>query len=197
MTRRAAAEARGETSSSPASAAEPAVSAGQKRKGNNSSPASGANSVPVSGKRRKANSGGVAQQSADTPPSSSSSASAVANDGELPQEFAEHPFSDELHEATFVDDIIEAYAADPFFADEKNTAGMTHVEGLWWKEGRIVVPNSADTKRMILQAMHDHPLAGHLGVTKTIKAISSRFYWHNAHLEVRDYIRHCPVIHVM
>ena len=55
-----------------------------------------------------------------------------------------------------------------------------------------MVPDSADTKRMILQAMQDHPLAGHLGVTKTIKAISSRFHWRNAHLEVCYYIRHCP-----
>ena len=67
MTRRAAAEARGEASSSPASAADSAVSAVQKRKGNSVSPASGANSVPVSSKRRKINSGGAAQQSADTP----------------------------------------------------------------------------------------------------------------------------------
>ena len=69
-----------------------------------------------------------------------------------------------------------------------NTAGMSLIEGLWWKEGRIVMPNSADTKRLVLKAMHDHPLAGHLGVTKTIKAINSRFFWRNAHQEVRDYI---------
>ena len=36
--------------------------------------------------------------------------------------------------------------SDPFFADEDNTAGMSLIEGLWWKEGRIVMPNSADTK---------------------------------------------------
>ncbi|KAA6423130.1 MAG: hypothetical protein FRX49_07117, partial [Trebouxia sp. A1-2] len=52
---------------------------------------------------------------------------------------------------TLVDEITEAYAADPFFADDANTAGMTHAEGLWWKEGRIVVPDSKETKLLILQ----------------------------------------------
>ncbi|KAA6420609.1 MAG: hypothetical protein FRX49_09402 [Trebouxia sp. A1-2] len=57
---------------------------------------------------------------------------------------------------------------------------MTHAEGLWWKEGRIVVPDSKETKLLILQAMHDHPLAGHFSVTKTLKAINHRFYWRRA-----------------
>ena len=53
------------------------------------------------------------------------------------------------------------------------------------------MPTSADTKRLVLKAMHDHPLAGHLGVTKTIKAINSPFFWRNARQEVCDHIRHC------
>ena len=172
VTRRAAAEARGDTFYLPAAAAaaDSAVSTGQQLKGSKDSPASGANCVPFSNKRGKAISGGVTQQSTDTSPSSSSSASVAADDGELPQQFAEHAASDELHDAIVIDDIIEAYAADSCFADEKNTASMTHVEGLLWREGRIVLPNSADTKRMILEAMHDHPLTGHLGVTKTLKS---------------------------
>lgn len=80
---------------------------------------------------------------------------------------------DQLHDATFLEDILETYAVDPFFADDSNTVNMSFIQGLWWKEGRIVMPNSADTKQMVLQAMHDHPLAGHLGVTKTIKAVYS------------------------
>lgn len=43
-----------------------------------------------------------------------------------------------------------------------------------------MVPNSVDAKRLILQAMHDHPLAGPLGVSKTLKAISSSVVWQRA-----------------
>ena len=43
---------------------------------------------------------------------------------------------------TLVDEITEANAADPIFADDPDSAGTTHAEGLWWKEGGIVVPDS-------------------------------------------------------
>lgn len=107
---------------------------------------------------------GHSQPPADPASLSSSSNAAPADTGNA---------DDRLH--TFIDDIIEAYAADPFFLDVANTAGMSLIEALGWKDGRIVVPHSMDTKRLILQAMHDPPLPGHLGVTKTLKAISSRF----------------------
>lgn len=69
---------------------------------------------------------------------------------------------------------------------------MSLTESLWWKDTPIVVPDSVDTKRLILQTMHDHPLAGHLSVTKTLKAISSRFLCKDAAQEVCDHMRHCP-----
>ena len=84
-----------------------------------------------------------------------------------------------------VDEITEAYAADSFFA---NTAGMTHAEGLWWEEGCIVLPDSKKTKLLILQAMCNHPLAGHFSVAKTLKAVNHRVQWRQAALEVSDYI---------
>ena len=50
-----------------------------------------------------------------------------------------------------VQEIAEAHAADPFFADEQIPASMTFIEGLWWwwKDTRIVVPNSPDTRHLI------------------------------------------------
>ena len=89
-------------------------------------------------------------------------------------------------------DIAEAYAADPFFADAAKTADFTFAQGLWWKGDLIVVPDSEDTKRLILEAFHDHRMAGHFGCAKTLKAIKSRFYWRYADKEVSDYIRNCP-----
>ena len=100
-------------------------------------------------------------------------------------------FDDELPEPTLVDDIIEAYATDPFFADENKTAGMYVINGLWWKGDHFVVSDSPDTKRLILQDMHDHPMAGHPGV-QTLKTITSRFYWPGAGKELRNYVWHCP-----
>ena len=140
-------------------------------------PATGANTTPVGASR-----GSAAQQpSADahapaepSSPTSSSSSDPIADPVDLIQE------------------ITEAYVADLFFEDDANTAGMSYAEGPWWRDGRIVVPDSKDTKLLILKAMHDHPLAGHFSVAKTLKAIDQRFFWRRAAQEVSDYIKHCP-----
>ncbi|KAL0052364.1 hypothetical protein WJX82_000917 [Trebouxia sp. C0006] len=103
-----------------------------------------------------------------------------------------HRAADELTDHSLIDDIAEAYAADPFFADAAKTAEFIFAQSLWWKGDLIVVPDSKDTKRLILEAFHDHPMAGHFGCAKTLKAIKSRFYWRYADKEVSDYIRNCP-----
>ena len=81
------------------------------------SPASGANAVPVS-KCRVDHAADTSQLFADPAAPSSSSALDAAPDD----------VDDQLH--TFVDDIIEAYAADPFFLSDANT-DMSHIESLW------------------------------------------------------------------
>ena len=143
--------------------------AGQKRRKAASTPATGANTIPVPATRH----------SADTTASTEQTVT------------IDHP-SDTIDDLSLVDNLVEGYAADPFFADDKRTAGLTFAQDLWWKGNRIVVPDSADTKKVILQAFHNHPMAGHFGVRKTLAAINSRFYWPLADGEVRDYCRACP-----
>ena len=45
---------------------------------------------------------------------------------------------------------------------------------------------------LALAELHDSPMAGHLGVNKTTKAIRSRFYWQGLSEDVETYIRQCP-----
>ena len=59
-----------------------------------------------------------------------------------------------VYDVSLIDNLDEAYTADPFVADEAKAAHLTFASGLWWKRDRIVVPNSVDTKRLILQAFH-------------------------------------------
>lgn len=70
------------------------------------------------------------------------------------------------------DDLAEAYAADPHLGDESKTADLMSAQGLWWKGDHIVMPSSVDTKWLVLQVFYDHPMAGHSGVTKTLKALN-------------------------
>ena len=75
--------------------------------------------------------------------------------------------------------------------DDANIAGECHVEGIWWKDGSMVLPESVNSKGLMLQAMRVHPLAGHLAVTRTLKPISSLLLGQNAVQEVRDYNPRC------
>ena len=83
-------------------------------------PASGANTVPLS-KRRKLDSG-VPSAVVGTPPSTAAEAAAESAVDSQPASSSAVD-TDDVHDATFIDEIIGAYAADPFFADENNTAG--------------------------------------------------------------------------
>jgi len=42
-----------------------------------------------------------------------------------------------------------------------------------------------------LEALHDHSTAGHLGITKTLQKIRSRFYWPGQRRDVEDWCRAC------
>ena len=43
----------------------------------------------------------------------------------------------------------------------------------------------------VLDALHNHPTAGHLGVTKTLQKVRSRFYWPGQRRDVEDWCRAC------
>ena len=185
MTSRSVKSTGASPSSSATGPAKANAKAGQTRKRSDFAPATGANTTNI-GKRR---------QAAAALSDNQASAEPIAPDADSqpvePTELAESD-SDEAYEFDLVNDIAQAYVADHFFAEESKTAGSSFFQGLWWKIDCIVVPSSANIKRLILQVVHDHPLAGHSVVTKTNNALNSRFYWLHADTEVGDYIRHCP-----
>ena len=59
------------------------------------------------------------------------------------------------------------------------------------KDGRIVVPKVR--VRSILEMSHDHKLSGHLGISKVLARIQSKYTWPHLATDVIDHIRHCPV----
>jgi transposase InsO family protein/predicted aspartyl protease len=54
---------------------------------------------------------------------------------------------------------------------------------------RIVVPNTKRTE--VLQACHEHPLAGHFGRTKTYERVMERFWWMNMYEDVKQWVKSC------
>src|SRR5882724_2174565 len=60
-------------------------------------------------------------------------------------------------------------------------------------KGLLYVPDNQEVRLDILRSHHDHRLAGHPGITKTIKNIRRQFYWPRMVAFVTDYIHSCSV----
>jgi hypothetical protein len=65
---------------------------------------------------------------------------------------------------------------------------------MWWSamgDQRIVVPSGV--RRPLMHAMHDHPLASHLGVLKTYHKLATQFTWRGMRADVRSYNKRCKL----
>ena len=57
--------------------------------------------------------------------------------------------------------------------------------------GKIVVP--AKLRKEILERFHDHKLAGHQGVKKTLTIIKNKYFWPKMAQDVRIHVINCQV----
>lgn len=58
------------------------------------------------------------------------------------------------------------------------------------KEGKLlVVPE--EKKEQVLEAIHNHPLAGHFGQQGTYNRISRQYYWPGMYNDVREHVKTC------
>lgn len=71
-----------------------------------------------------------------------------------------------------------------YFKDKKAT-GLIHP----YKDLRFYVPSSL--RSTLLKYFHDHPMAGHLGITKTLGRLQKRVYWPGLRRDVKKYVRSC------
>ena len=87
--------------------------------------------------------------------------------------------------------IQTGYDIDPWFADPSNTTILTKRNGLWYHGPGLVVPDAHNLRRMILYELHDAPYSGHVGITKTYRAVLRVFWWPHLKQAVTDYVRSC------
>jgi len=93
-----------------------------------------------------------------------------------------------------------AYESDPDFANESLTQHYARKDGFYWLKGsdwfitdRLVVPNDEALKTAIIAELHDAQYSGHIGITKTLKAVTRLFYWPTLTADVTHHVRSCPV----
>jgi hypothetical protein len=65
------------------------------------------------------------------------------------------------------------------------------LDGIWYKEGRVVVTEELQGKCKIIRAHHDPPIHGHPGINRTTQIIKRNYWWPQLHQEVKDYIQGC------
>jgi transposase InsO family protein len=73
----------------------------------------------------------------------------------------------------------------------QNNPYSTTPDCLILHRGRIFVPDNDDVQLRILRTRHDHPLAGHPGIAKTVEIIRRDFYWPKMRKFVDRYVSHC------
>lgn len=99
--------------------------------------------------------------------------------------------ADVMSPSPLLDRIKEAYQHDPWIKNTNNTRAFTHKAGLWWHDGKLVVPNDPGIKADILREAHDALYSGHFGFEKTLKNIKRYYWWPLVYTEAKKYCRTC------
>jgi hypothetical protein len=104
------------------------------------------------------------------------------------------PAAQPPHVGLFAKDLqplLDAYAVDPWFAEEANVFDMKRRNGIWLHGDRIAIPNDTAIKEALLWEFHDAPYSGHVGVRKTLKSLQQAFWWPGMAKDVETYVRAC------
>jgi hypothetical protein len=67
-----------------------------------------------------------------------------------------------------------------------------NVQGLVLKGLCIAVSDNSDRRKLIIRETHNSLCAGHYGITKTLCAVSSLFWWPSLKVDVISFISACP-----
>jgi hypothetical protein len=96
---------------------------------------------------------------------------------------------DLVREAIDEDPHVESILRD--LRNDKEVAGWELVNGLLFFTGRIFVPLDQTIRKLVLEAHHDAPAAGHPGQARTLELVSRRFYWPSLKKSVNQYVEAC------
>lgn len=85
----------------------------------------------------------------------------------------------------------EGYTADAWFKDPQNTTDLQFEDGVWWHDGRVVVPAFGNLRQLLIAELHDTPYSGHPGVFKTAKSVQRYYWWPGLWKDVQRYVLTC------
>ena len=95
--------------------------------------------------------------------------------------------------AELADMVQEGYKCDAWFHSESNLKSLHQAHGFWWKDARLVIPEHADLRAKLLEAHHDTPYSGHVGVNRTENLVARQYWWPHMRADVIAYVTQCAV----
>ena len=101
------------------------------------------------------------------------------------------PLRQPLKESTILEQCVEGYQRDPWFAEEANIKALELSNGVYRHKGKIVVPKVGTLRAQILAEEHDTPYAGHVGRDRTYERIDRLFWWPSLREDVTEYVTTC------
>jgi hypothetical protein len=64
-------------------------------------------------------------------------------------------------------------------------------QGIWYKDGRMVITSNTQDKREIICTYHDSPVYGHPGISKTIQLTERNHWWPGMKQDITEYVKGC------
>ena len=71
------------------------------------------------------------------------------------------------------------------------THDLKKKNGEWWKGQCKVITGGKEERHKIIQAYHDLPAYGHLGINRTKDLVSKYYWWPQLSQNVQDYVKGC------
>ena len=68
---------------------------------------------------------------------------------------------------------------------------LKKIDGVWQKNGRIVVTANSPYTKQLIHNHHDLPIHGHPGISRTTDLIQRRYWWLRLWQDVIQYVRGC------
>ena len=87
------------------------------------------------------------------------------------------------------DQIIKGYTIDCSISSQ---VGFTQALGLFYLDGRLVLPDALGIRQQVFHALHATPFAGHKGLNATSRLIKRDYYWLRMDADIKCWIQECP-----
>jgi hypothetical protein len=87
--------------------------------------------------------------------------------------------------------IVAAIALDPWFSDTSNLKSLTCKNGLYYLNGKLVIPADDKLKSAIIAECHDPPSKGHPGIARTAEHLLRHYWWPGLARDVKNFVLKC------